>query len=108
MFEVLKPLIEQSERLDEKIGDLCKAITKELNEIEQSDVNNWTQERLDKIRSAIDYLETDTDFSVESEIDDLKEEFLTMDKSLEVYAKYKNESSEEMQKKIDTFFHWEN
>ena len=75
MFTVLKPIIEKNKLFDEKIADLCKDVIKEVQEIEQIPVNQYIQDRLDNIRNLIDCLESDHDFTLESEIDDLKSSF---------------------------------
>lgn len=108
MFDILKPIIGKNESLEENIVDLCKSVLKEIKEIEESNVNNWTQDRLDNIKKFIDDLESDDDFTLDTEIDDLKEEFHTLDKSLEVYTNYKAHTYEVMQVKLDTFFKWSN
>lgn len=108
MFEVLKPIIEKNKLFDSKITDLCEDIQEEIRHIEKLYLPQGVQDRLDNISNLIDCLESDHDFTLESEIDDLKESFHKLDKEIIVHRNYMTRTDEEIRESIDEFFKWSN
>lgn len=108
MFDILKPLIEKNRLFDGKITDLCEDVLEEIRHIEKLYLPEGAQDRLDNISNLIDCLESDHDFTLESEIDDLKESFHKLDKEIIVHRNYMIKTDVEMRESIDNFFNWSN
>jgi hypothetical protein len=108
MFEVLKPIIEKNKILDKAIGNLCSNITKEVREIEQVEVNQYIQDRLDNILNLIDCLESNHNYHLNYELADLKESFHVLDTAIIVHRNYRVGTDRVIKESIDEFFKWSN